>query len=193
MELIHALKEWQVAVNALEQGETIALLRKGGIREAGGHFAVQHDRVWLYPTFEHQKPELLKPEYASQVTPVAPGWHPEVVRIGSWATITDVFQVRDESTVLELLPFHVWNQAFVTERLQWQPKQPIFVLLLRVYRLAPPHLIPYSSSYGGCKSWINLETTLSTETTAAVLDDQTYTDRTTIFQKILSNETSNLT
>ncbi|TVQ05475.1 MAG: DUF1802 family protein, partial [Leptolyngbya sp. DLM2.Bin27] len=30
------LKEWQVAVTALRQGETILLLRKGGIREAKG-------------------------------------------------------------------------------------------------------------------------------------------------------------
>jgi len=35
----HALKEWAVAVDALEQGKTIMLLRKGGIHEQGGRFS----------------------------------------------------------------------------------------------------------------------------------------------------------
>lgn len=176
MELVDALKEWQVAVRALEQGETIALLRKGGIREVGGRFAVQRDRVWLYPTFEHQKPQLLKPHYTDQVQPVESGWHPDTVSIGGWADITHVFQVRDESTVMELLPFHIWSQDFVTDRLQWKPNQPIFVLLLRVHRLESAQIIPYSPIYGGCKSWIQLEQAIATEPSQPVLNQQEYSD-----------------
>ncbi|BCX07554.1 MAG: hypothetical protein KatS3mg066_1413 [Fischerella sp.] len=36
----HALKEWAVAVTALEAGKTIMLLRKGGIHERNGRFQV---------------------------------------------------------------------------------------------------------------------------------------------------------
>ncbi|MEO1671947.1 MAG: DUF1802 family protein, partial [Cyanobacteria bacterium J06631_2] len=71
--LTHTLKEWAIAVDALSQGRTIMLLRKGGIRERG--FQVKYSPVWLYPTYEHQKPNLLKPEYVTQVTPVESGWH----------------------------------------------------------------------------------------------------------------------
>jgi len=169
-----ALKEWQVAVNALEQGETTVLLRKGGIREVRGKFTVQSDRVWLYPTFEHQKPELLKVEYAKAVKSVASGWHPETVRIGAWANVTDVFQVQDETTVMALFPFHVWNETFVRERLQWKPTQPIFVLVLRVYQLEQAHIIPYSPNYGGCKSWIELEQAIAPDPCYPVLDELTY-------------------
>ena len=95
----HALKEWAVAVQALEAGKTIMLLRKGGIREVGNRFQVTHNQVLLYPTYEHQKPHLLKAEYADQVTPVASGWHPETVRIGGWAEITDILAVSEESAV----------------------------------------------------------------------------------------------
>uniref|UniRef100_A0A832H6J0 DUF1802 family protein n=1 Tax=Oscillatoriales cyanobacterium SpSt-402 TaxID=2282168 RepID=A0A832H6J0_9CYAN len=190
MELVHALKEWQAAVNALEQGDTIALLRKGGIREVGGKFTVQHDRVWLFPTFEHQKQELLKPPYASAVQPVESGWHPSEVRIGSWAEITDVFQVRDESTVMELLPFHVWNQDFVTERLQWKPSQPLYVLLLRVYKLHTPHAIAYSSAYGGCKSWIDLETAIATEPSEPILAARDYHDLVAAIHSIIHSPSS---
>ena len=71
-----ALKEWSVAVDALSRGETAVLLRKGGIKEHNGRFIAQAERAVLFPTFEHQKPELLKPHYQSLVTPVSAGWHP---------------------------------------------------------------------------------------------------------------------
>ena len=67
----HALKEWAVATDVLERGETILLLRKGGIREEGKHFRVAHDEVLLYPTYEHQQPHLLKPQYADPTEALA--------------------------------------------------------------------------------------------------------------------------
>lgn len=160
----HALKEWRVAVDALEQGETIVLLRKGGIREAGGTFTITHDRVWLYPTYEHQRSHLVKPKYADAMVAVAPGWHPETVRLGSWARITDRIQVSDPTTVAALLPFHIWTEAFVAERLKWKPSQPLEVLLLRVYTLPQPQLLPYDATYGGCKSWLDLTQAIAQQT-----------------------------
>ena len=59
----NALKEWAIAINALETGKTIMLLRKGGIREKGGSFRVAHNRVLLYPTYEHQQAVMLKADY----------------------------------------------------------------------------------------------------------------------------------
>jgi len=157
----HGLKEWQVAVTALEQGETIVLLRKGGLREAKGQFAIAHQHILLYPTYEHQQPHLVKEQYANAIVPVTPGWHPETVRLGSWATITDSVQVSEAAPLAALLPFHIWNEAFAAERLKWKPSQPIEVLLLRVYRLAQPQIIPYNPVYGGCKSWLDLSNAIA--------------------------------
>ena len=50
-------------MRALLEGEQILDVRKGGLREDGRHFALHSQRLWLYPTAEHQKPELLKPAY----------------------------------------------------------------------------------------------------------------------------------
>lgn len=170
----HTLKEWAVAVDALEQGKTMMLLRKGGIKEDGNRFTVAHDQVLLYPTYEHQQPHLLKADYSSQVQPVASGWHPETVRIGSYAEITDIFQVSDASTITALLPYHIWNEQFVSDRLKWKPRQPIFVLLLRTYRLPQPQVIAYRPEYGGCRSWIDLAESISLKGIVPVLDDTTY-------------------
>lgn len=182
MELTAALKEWATAVNALERGETILLLRKGGIREVGGRFQVPESEVLLYPTFEHQKPELLKSNYAENVTPVASGWHPERVRIGSWASITDLWPIAVETEEMAasvqsaLQPYHIWNDRFVRDRLQWKPRQPLYLLLLRTYRLAEPREIAYTQAYGGCKSWIELTEAVSTVDSFPVLDEGTYGD-----------------
>jgi hypothetical protein len=156
-----ALKEWAVAVTALTQGETLLLLRKGGIQERG--FSLAASQFWLYPTYEHQKPQWLKPAYAGQVTPVESGWHPEWVAISAWASVTHTFQVDQPAEIEALLPFHVWTESFVTERLNWMPQRPLLVLCLRVHRLAQPQIIPYRPEYGGCKSWIQLADLPSSE------------------------------
>ncbi|MBI4781285.1 MAG: DUF1802 family protein [Oscillatoriophycideae cyanobacterium NC_groundwater_1537_Pr4_S-0.65um_50_18] len=173
--LTAALKEWAIAIDALTQGSTILLLRKGGIREQS--FAIAHSHVWLYPTYEHQKPHLLKPEYARQVVPVESGWHPATVPIQAWAEITHVFEVQEAEAIAALLPFHIWNEAFVLERLKWKARSPLSVLLLRVYGLPQPQPIPYRAEYGGCKSWIELQAGLSPEMAKPVLTEDDYRQR----------------
>lgn len=183
----HALKEWAVAVDALEQGKTIMLLRKGGISEQGGRFQVAQETVLLYPTHEHQQPFLLKSEYADLVTPVTSGWHPESVRIGSFATVTDIFPVSDENIVNALLPFHIWNQQFISDRLKWKPRQPLYILLLRTYKLAQVQMISYNSVYGGCKSWIDLLQPIRIENSVPVLNDAAYNQITSEINTIVTH------
>jgi hypothetical protein len=185
---IHALKEWAVATDALEHGETIVLLRKGGIREEGKHFRVAHENVLLYPTYEHQQPHLLKPHYADLVTPVESGWHPETVRIGAFAQITDIFQISEKETVDALLPHHIWNEQFAAERFGWKPRFPLYVLLLRVHKLAQPATIPYRAEYGGCTSWIDLAAPINTSGMTPVLSNDDYAVRVATIRSIVEDE-----
>jgi hypothetical protein len=182
-----ALKEWNVAVNALAGGRTIVLLRKGGIREQAGQFHVSDKQVLLYPTFEHQQPDLLKPDFASQVKIVESGWHPENIRIASWAEITDVFLVAWEPAIKALFPYHIWNEKFVGDRLKWKQNQPIYILLLRAYRLAEIAEIQYISEYGGCRSWIDLASPISLEGSEAVLSDGEYIARSNEIRNLMAN------
>jgi hypothetical protein len=181
------LKEWNAAVNALEQGKTIVLLRKGGIREQGGHFNVADKQVLLYPTFEHQQPDLLKPDFAAEVKTVESGWHPETIKIGSWAEITDVFLVAWKPAIAGLFSYHIWNDKFISDRLKWKPNQPICILLLRAYHLAKVEEIPYISEYGGCRSWIDLAAPISLEESVPVLSDREYIKRSTEIRTIIAN------
>lgn len=186
-----AFKEWNVAVNALEAGKTILLLRKGGIREQAGQFSVQYQQVLLYPTFEHQKPNLLQTEYASSVEPVASGWHPETVRIGSWAAITEIIALETkqvESILFDLLPFIIWNAEFVRDRLNFKPHKPLYFLFLRTYKLATPDVISYHSSYGGCRSWIELQNGRDCQNSTPVLNEREYETRCKKIRQLLSNK-----
>ena len=56
----HALKEWAVTIAALAAGDQVLIVRKGGIGEK--RFELPHPRFYLFPTFAHQRPELVSAE-----------------------------------------------------------------------------------------------------------------------------------
>ena len=183
-----ALKEWSVAVEALANGETSLLLRKGGIKESQGKFSAQSETVVLFPTFEHQKVELLKSEYREGVAPVEPGWHPETITLKAWANITHILLTKAADKVASLADFHIWQPQLAQERLKWKASQPLYVLMLRVYRLPAPVTIPWQADYGGCRSWISLETPLSLSDSAdlTAMSDEAYGQQVSAIAQILS-------
>lgn len=183
--LTKALKEWAAAVDALAAGKTILLLRKGGIRETGRQFMVSHNPVLLYPAYEHQKPELLKPDYVQQVKLMPSGWRPESVAFQAWAQITHLFQMSEAEKVEALWPDHIWNEQFVTERLKWRPKQPLHILLLRTYRLAEIVQLPYHAKYGGCRSWIELLEPISIDGSVPVMSGADYNAQVETIQQVI--------
>ncbi|MDJ0703984.1 MAG: DUF1802 family protein [Leptolyngbyaceae cyanobacterium MO_188.B28] len=183
--LTTALKEWAIAVDALAAGETILLMRKGGIRETGRQFAVPHPTILLFPTYEHQKPELLKPVYAQRLKLTPSGAHPHRVTIKAWADITHVFQISEVDKVEMLVPHHIWNERFVTERFKWKPKQPLHILLLRTYQLPDIVRLANHPEYGGCRSWIDLKESIAINGATPVLDDADYAAQVEGIQQIL--------
>lgn len=172
LQLKHALKEWKITIDALTAGKTVILLRKGGIQERD--FQIKHSPAWLYPTYEHQKPYLLKSTYASGMIGVKSGWHPREVKISSCVEVTDVLSVSRIKQLEALYPYHIWNEQMIKERLKWKSHKPLTVLLLRTYRLLTPHLIPYHDSYGGCKSWIDLDQSIATTSLVPVFAEEQY-------------------
>ncbi|MEM6449539.1 MAG: DUF1802 family protein [Cyanobacteria bacterium P01_D01_bin.105] len=169
-----ALKEWSVAVDAIASGKTILLLRKGGIKETKGKFSAEAERVVLFPTFEHQKPELLKPEYRNAVKPVQTGWHPESITLKAWADITHIFLTHDAEKVAALSDFHIWQPNLAQERLKWKAKQPLYVLALRAYRLVSPMTVAWDEAYGGCRSWVTLTAPIEAKSREAAIAADAY-------------------
>ena len=134
-----AFKEWAVTVRALAEGEQLVALRKGGIREENKHFEVEHDQFFLYPTFDHQRNDLVRESHHPELRRALEEgvWpdeeppprallqdggipQPDRVRIRSWAEITDHFTTDDNRVVEALAPFHIWTSDYAQKRLAWK-------------------------------------------------------------------------
>lgn len=152
-----ALKEWAVTCEALAQGEQILLLRKGGIHEEGKDFRVIHREFLLYPTYEHQRADLLKPAHQpalAQLLEDAP--RSEAITFSHWARAEEIIEVEAQERVDDLASYHIWTDEYAQSRLRWKPMLPLSILLLRVYRLERPQTVPYLKEYGGCTSWVEI-------------------------------------
>jgi hypothetical protein len=186
-----AFKEWAVTVRALAEGEQLVTLRKGGIREERKHFEVEHDRFFLYPTFEHQRNDVVRASHQPElrraleegVWPDAePPAHaltrdggipqPDRVRIRAWAEVAAHWTISDPRTVDALSPYYVWTSDYCEKRLQWKRRHPLHVLLLRTYRIPRPVTVKVRDDFHGCKSWLEIARDLPFEGTPVLSDDE---------------------
>jgi len=168
----HALKEWAVAVEALERGETALVIRKGGIREKA--FAVKDSRFLLLPGYEHQRPELLKPEYRELLKEIPDLTDDGPLRFTSFAEVRGAYEVSEPESLETVGPYHMWAPEYAESRFKWRPKKPLTVLVLRTYVLPEPVELPYGEAYEGCKSWIELEEPVSTAGARPALDNEAF-------------------
>jgi hypothetical protein len=170
--LQHALKEWAVAVEALERGETALVVRKGGIREKA--FAVSKARFLFFKSYEHQNPEQLKPLYHELWRSIPERRDDGPVIFTSFAEVYGAYEVSEADELEALDPFHLWTPEYAESRLKWRPKKPLTVLVLRTYLLPEPIVLEYRESYGGCKSWIELEEAVPTAGSRPALEDSAF-------------------
>jgi len=155
---MQALKEWAVVCRALEDGRQVLLLRKGGIQEYRQGFKVKHDRFLLFPTYEHQSREHLQADYASKLDEVLKD-QPAIGtnRITSYADAVEVKEIANRASLKLLANYHIWNESYVNARMDYNPKKPMSVILLRVFKLERPILIDTKPEWIGCRSWVPLD------------------------------------
>ena len=71
---------------------------------------------------------------------------------------------------------HLFSESCIRARWEWQSSKPLWLLLLRVYRLKEPVKMEVLEEYTGCKSWIDLQLPAAAEGLECepVLDDAAY-------------------
>jgi hypothetical protein len=156
--MMQALKEWAIVCKALEEGRQIILLRKGGILEYRQGFEVKHERFFLFPTYEHQSKDHLQPVYADKLDDVlknqpAAGTN----KMTSYTEVVDTKEITDRVVLKMLEKYHVWNESYVNARMDYNPKKPMSVILLRVFKLEKPLYLDTEPEWAGCKSWIPVD------------------------------------
>src|SRR5688572_17725990 len=170
-----ALKEWASVCSALEEGRQIILLRKGGILEAIGGFELEYPQFFLFPTYLHQNAQMLKEPERKRLVSLKE--EPAEITLSSAATVTDILRLRDRAQMDPLNGQHIWTPPLIDMRFSYRPQNPLYLLLLRVYRLSNPITIQNTPQYAGCKSWVPLEAPLSTTTARPVIDDSEFESR----------------
>ncbi len=173
-----AFKEWAIIVDALGRGDQILILRKGGIHEGRGGFQVDCPRFFLFPTRFHQQQEGVLPEVGQRMKSLSSDYFLEnEVRIEFWAEVQEWKQLESWEDAQQLEGQHVWTEEVIRERCDWSKKKGIYCLAVRVYRLPEAKIIPLLDSYGGCKSWIQLESEITLDGSEPVLDDATFNSK----------------
>ena len=151
-----ALKEWAVTVQALSLGQQTLLLRKGGIHEESKDFRVIHPEFLFYPTFEHQRENLLQHGYQSNLRAVLAEPRDEgQITFSHWAKVEELIEISQQDQVDGLAPHYIWTKEYAQSRLHWKPMLPLAVMLLRVYQMEQPVTVPFLSEYRGCTSWVD--------------------------------------
>ena len=173
-----ALKEWAVTCQALGEGEQILLLRKGGIHEDGKDFRVVHREFLLYPTYEHQKADLLRAEHQPALEALLEQPRDDKqITFSHFAVAEEVLEVEDQQKVDDLQPHYIWTTGYAQSRLRWKPMLPLSVMLLRAYRLEAPVTVPWIPEYSGCTSWVEVLTDVPLGRLEPVLTDAEFAAR----------------
>jgi hypothetical protein len=170
-----ALKEWATVGHALETGRQMILLRKGGIYEAAGEFELENPQFLLFPTYLHQNLSMLKPADQAGFEPRSA--EPEQVRISAAGEVTDIVQLKSRAQMDALDAEHVWTAPLIDMRFNYKPQNPLYLMLVRAYRLDEPVTVENTPAYAGCKSWVPMDSPIATGHATAVLGDQGYDGR----------------
>ena len=174
-----ALKEWSVIVDALGRGDQLVLLRKGGILDAGGEFSMASERFLLWPTYLHQDTDWLAEPYHDRLAPSLADRpdEPDTYRLDTLAVTEAILEVPSRAHLDPLAGEHIWSDSYLDMRWNYRPEIPLYLLLLRVYRLPGATLVHETSEQRGCRSWVELERPVDVEGATPVVADDGFVRR----------------
>lgn len=172
-----AFKEWAVVCRALAQGRQTLILRKGGLAEGPAGFEVTDREFFLFPTYLHQAPESVIPEWREALEACATDPTPGRVVISHYCTVASWLKITSLDKLRALEGLHIWSDEIVSERFHRWSEESVIALLLRIYALPAPVLLDALPAYAGCKSWITLAEQVPLEGVRPVIADSDFERR----------------
>lgn len=172
------LKEWAISCKALDEGRQIFIARKGGIAEEEGEFVVQDKEFFLYPVYLHQTKDLIKPAYHLNFDLTA-SQEPtdKKIHIRNFAKVTDSWKITNFEILKKLEPEHIWNDTLLKQRFEWGNELGLTIVVLRVYHLLEEITISMKKEYGGCSSWVEVNTKKKIPQMMPVLSEREFAER----------------
>ena len=182
MDTFPAFKEWAIVCAALGKGQQSILIRKGGIAEGKLGFQFKHEKFFLFPTFFHERIE--KTQWQDSQFSFYKG---NILEIRYLASIEWVRFIQDNETIVALREFHILQDSVIQERFQSNRRLGVYVALVRVFCLSPPHYIPYEKKYGGCRSWVQVPTKQHESILLPVMNDTLHQQRKQLIEEIVNS------
>jgi hypothetical protein len=176
-----ALKEWDLVISSLLAGTQAVLLRKGGILEAENQFVLEHPRFLFFPTFVHQDPRMVKPAFRAGLQQARA--EPEKVTIAGYGEAVRIFEVPSRAALEKLDDLHVWDVPLLDMRFAYRPEKPLYLVVVRAFRLPAPVTVANTLAYAGCKSWVPLEEGIDASTGVPAIMVEAFTAMMTRIEK----------
>ena len=145
-------------------------------------FELKHKVFFLFPTFEHQSIDSIQNEYREELEVLKQQQQQQkdntqslnqndnntsneknskvtqdIINISTFVEITHFIEINDISKLEKLEKYHIWNLDYVKMRFNYNPKKPLYLLMLRAYKLNEPIEIQNKPEWSGCKSWIQFD------------------------------------
>jgi hypothetical protein len=101
--------------------------------------------------------------------------------------VTDIIELKSRAQIDAIDDEHVWTSPLIDMRFNYRPENPLYLLLVRAYRLRQPATLANTPAYAGCKSWVPLDQAVQVGDALPVLDDVTHeVRRASIVERIQS-------
>ncbi|MCA9041172.1 MAG: DUF1802 family protein, partial [Planctomycetaceae bacterium] len=165
------------------------LVRKGGIDEGPEGFQPEHSDFWLFPTNFHQsetslnkegKSLLAVPEIKQRLAPPPPGQ----ILLQDFAQVKEVIRLEEETVLPALSSLQILSAETLSNRFHYR-KPGLWIMIVRVYRNEEPIIIPDSPHVAGCRSWVDLPSTIRCSLHQPVLSDEIFHSHFQIIKKHL--------
>ncbi len=172
-------KEWALVCESMLRGETSLIFRKGGIAEGKEGFRFKHSQFFLFPTFFHEQISQTRLDVVRDLEPQF-----ETISIEAFAYVEFTLWVSDLRTIEPLSAFHILRPELLEKRFNQDDVKGFNLAFIRIFRVIPNWHLTFHSSFGGCRSWIDLPTPSPDLVCRPVLSDEEHERRRAVVESI---------
>ena len=187
----HALKEWNSTIETLGSGQVIAIWRKGGLEDNPSvlksfeSFNTEQNQFILFPTITHQNTNKVKTTYWNLLSEKSGPNKDNQVKVKYWAEVEEEIEPKSQENLLNISSELINSDEYLISSWNLNQDHKGKILLLRVYKLLNPILIPNAPEYDGCKSWIDLKIDIPKIGSKAVLSYKEFNQKVRLVNSLL--------
>jgi hypothetical protein len=172
-------KEWALVCESMLRGETSLIFRKGGIAEGKEGFRFKHSQFFLFPTFFHEQISQTRLDAARDLEPQL-----ETISIEAFAYVEFTLWISDLRSIEPLSGFHILRPELLEKRFNQDDVKGFNLAFIRIFRVIPSWHLTFHSSFGGCRSWIDLPAPSPDLVCRPVLSDEEHERRRAVVESI---------